>query len=238
MNFNSEKCKVLHFGRGNPNYSYTMNGYAPAGTVLESVSEEKDVGVWISTTMKPSLNCQKAANKGNAVLGQMARAVSYRDRITWIKLYKQYVRPHLEYCAQAWSPWLEQDKKVLEKVQERAVKMVSGLQSCNYKERLKELGLQSLEARRVRGDMIQVWKIINNYDNLEKNVFFEPVKQNIQATRLRTVDININKRRANTDIRKYSFSNRIVNTWNTLPEKIKRSKSINVFKNMYDKLWS
>ena len=113
MKFNADKCKILHFRRGNPKYTYTMNGFAPAGTVLDSVSEEKDVGVWISSNLKPSLNCQKAANKANSVLGQMARAVSYRDRITWVKLYKQYVRPHLEYCVQAWSPWLEQDKKAV-----------------------------------------------------------------------------------------------------------------------------
>ena len=236
MKFNPGKCKVLHFGRGNYNYSYTMNGYAPAGTILECTSEEKDVGVWISTTLKPSLQCQKAANKANSVLGQMARAVSYRDRITWVKLYKQYVRPHLEYCIQAWSPWLEQDKKALEKVQERAIKMVSGLESNSYKDRLKELGLQSLEDRRVRGDMIQVWKILNNHDNLNKNDFFVPVNQNIQQTRLRAVRVNMQKIRVTTDIRKHSFSVRVPDKWNTLPTDVKEARSLNTFKNMYDKL--
>ena len=101
----------------------------------------------------------------------MARSVSYRDRITWVKLYKQYVCPHLDFCIQAWSPWLEQDKKALGKVHERVIKMVSGLESNNYKGRLKELGLQALEDRRVRGDMIQFWKIMNNHDKLEKLIF-------------------------------------------------------------------
>ena len=156
--------------------------------------------------------------------------------ILCIKLYKQYVRPHLEYCAQAWSPWLEQDKKALEKVQERAVKMVSGLQSNNYKDRLKELGLQSLEDRRVRGDMIQVWKILHNYDNLNKNEFFEPVNQNIQATRLRTVSLNLQKKRVETDIRKFSFSSRVTDHWNVLPVSMKQAGSLNIFKNLYDKL--
>ena len=166
----------------------------------------------------------------------MARAVSYRDRITWVKLYKQYVRPHLEYCIQAWSPWLEQDKKALEKVQERAIKMVSGLESKLYKERLKELGLQSLEDRRVRGDMTQVWKIMNSHDNLEKNDFFAPVNQNIQRTRLRAVRVNLQKKRVETDIRKYSFAIRVPDYWNSLPIEMKEARNLIIFKNMYDRL--
>ena len=238
MKFNSDKCKVIHFGRGNPMFNYTMNGHAPAGSLLESVNEEKDVGVWISSTLKPSFNCQKAANKANSVLGQMARAVSYRDRITWVKLYKQYVRPHLEYCAQAWSPWLEQDKKLLEKVQERAIRMVSGLNSRVYKDRLKELGLQSLQDRRVRGDMIQVWKILHSHDNLDKKDFFQPVNQNHQLTRLRAGNLNLQKQRANTDIRKFSFSVRVTDNWNVLPSTLKEAGNINIFKRLYDKLIS
>ena len=104
MEFNASKCKVIHFGKKNPGYSYTMGGYAPAGVVLEAVEEEKDVGVMISNTLKPSSQCSKAAKKANQVLGQMVRAFHYRDKQTWIKLYKTYVRCHLEYSIQAWSP--------------------------------------------------------------------------------------------------------------------------------------
>jgi len=100
MTFNADKCKVLHFGKLNPRFSYTLGGMAPGGTVLQSVDEEKDLGVIISTDLKPSKQCAKAAKKANSVLGQMSRAVTYRDRITWVGLYKQYVRPHLEYCVQ------------------------------------------------------------------------------------------------------------------------------------------
>ena len=104
MEFNRGKCKVLHVGRGNPQFSYTMGGYAPAGQVLDTTKEEKDVGVIIHESLKPSANCAKRVKKGNQVLGQMARAFSYRDKYTWLRLYKQYVRPHLESCVQAWSP--------------------------------------------------------------------------------------------------------------------------------------
>lgn len=235
MQFNADKCKVLHFGRNNPRHSYYMNGYAPAGTILCNDDHEKDVGVYISTTLKPSLNCQNAANKANSVLGQMSRSVTYRDRITWIKLYKQYVRPHLEYCVQAWSPWLEHDKKILEQVQERAVRMVSGLKGKTYEERLKELNLSSLEDRRKRGDMIQVWKIINKHDNLPANQFFEFFQEGRQTTRLSANYQNIVKPRFKTDARKYSFSVRVVDAWNSLPTSVKSAKTLNSFKSLYDK---
>ena len=66
------------------------------------------------------------------VLGQMARAFSYRDKCTWIRLYKQYVRPHLEYAVQAWSPWTDEDIDLIESVQKRAVKMTYGLKADTY----------------------------------------------------------------------------------------------------------
>ena len=114
--------------------------------------------------------------------------------------------------------------------------MVSGLESNSYKGRLKELGLQSLEDRRVRGDMIQVWKILNNHDNLNKNDFFVPVNQNIQQTRLRAVRVNLQKIRVATDIRKHSFSVRAPDRWNTLPITVKEARTLNTFKNLYDDL--
>ena len=86
MDFNSKKCKILHVGRKNPSFHYTMGGYAPAGTVLAKVEFEKDLGVIIHKSLKPSSQCAKAAAKANAVLGQMTRAFLYRDKREWPKL--------------------------------------------------------------------------------------------------------------------------------------------------------
>ena len=67
------------------------------------------------------MQCAKAAKKANSVLGQLCRGVGYRDKIVFIDLYKTYVRPHLEYAVQAWSPWTIGDKEVLEAVQRSRV---------------------------------------------------------------------------------------------------------------------
>ena len=172
MQFNKDKCKVIHLGKKNGLYSYTMGGHAPAGSVLERSEEEKDLGVLVHESLKPSSQCAKAAKKANQVLGQMSRAFSYRDKVTFIRLYKQYVRPHLEYAIQAWCPWTDSDIDLLESVQKRVIKMVSGLKSITYEDRLAEVGLTSLVDRRRRGDMIEVWKILHGKENVEKSKRF------------------------------------------------------------------
>jgi ribonuclease P/MRP protein subunit RPP40 len=85
---------------------------------------------------------------------QITRAFHYRDRNTFISLYKHHVRPHLEFAVQAWSPWTHQDKETLEKIQRRAVGMVSGLKGSTYEERLEELKMTTLEERRHQADML------------------------------------------------------------------------------------
>ena len=100
----------------------------------------------------------KAVNKANQVLGQMTRAFHYRDKYTWIRLYKSYIRCHLEYSVQAWCPWTVADKDALEKVQKRVVNMVSGLQGKTYEERLVECGLTTLEERHFMFDQVKVFR--------------------------------------------------------------------------------
>ena len=113
----------MHVGRANPRAEYKMNGHVLATTVAE-----RDIGVKVQNSFRPSLQCSETAQRANAVLGQISRAFHFRDRRIFMQLYKQYVRPHLEFAAPAWSPWTQGDKETLEKVQRRAVRMVSGLQ--------------------------------------------------------------------------------------------------------------
>ena len=138
MLFNVDKCHIIHAGQGNHCHEYTMGG-----RVLEEVEFEKDVGVLLHKSFRPSMQCAKAAKKANSVLGQLCRGISYRDRDIFIGLYTTYVRPHLEYCAQPWSPWTIGDKEVLEAVQRRAVGMVTNLNGKSYPEKLAELGMIS-----------------------------------------------------------------------------------------------
>ena len=115
------------------------------GTILSKTVKEKDVGVSMNANMKVSEQCRIAASKGNQVLGMIRRNITYKEKSLIIPLYKAIVRPHLEYCIQAWSPYLRKDIYMLEKIQRRDLR---------YEERLKECGLTRLETRRLRGDQI------------------------------------------------------------------------------------
>ena len=230
MLFNVEKCKVMHVGRGNQLYEYTMNNEK-----LKVVSEEKDIGVKIHQSLKPSSHCIEAARTANGVLTQITKSFHYRDKVTFLNLYKTYVRCHLEFSVPAWNPWLEKDKELLENVQVRAIRMISGLKGSTYTERLSELNLMSLEDRRTRFDMLQTYKIINGIDRVDKATWFTTAAEiNRRATRLTADPLNIVAKPANTDIRKHFFSNRVVNTWNKLPANIKQARNVVQFKKLYD----
>ena len=101
--------------------------------------------------------------------------LTYKDKslIVFVPLYKAIVRPHLEYCIQAWSPYLRKDIDMPEKIQRRAAKLIPGLRDLRYEERLKKCGRTTLETRRLRGDQIEVLKILNGYENIDSNIFFK-----------------------------------------------------------------
>ena len=150
MLFNFGKCKCLHTRHRIFNVNYKMGD-----TVLGTTVKEKDLGVTISADMKVSEQCGIAASKGNQILGLIRRNITYKGKKLIIPLYKAIVRPHLEYCIQAWRPYRKKDIDTLERIQRRATKMIPELRDLSYEERLKECGLTTLETRRLRGDQIE-----------------------------------------------------------------------------------
>ena len=113
--------------------------------MLGTSESERDFGVTVDHSLKPSVQCKKAVQTASTVLGQIIRSFHYRDRHIFLRLYLQYVRPHLEFSVAAWAPWTQADITCLERIQQRAIKAVSGLKGTTYEERLVELGLPSLQ---------------------------------------------------------------------------------------------
>jgi len=228
MEFNVSKCKVMHVGHNNERHPYTMKGQQLAET-----EEERDIGVMVTRQLKPSTQCRNAARTAQTVLGQLTRAFHYRDRHVFLRLYIQYVRPHLEFCAPAWSPWHEGDKESLERVQRRAVGMISGLAGRTYEERLKELGIVSLEERRHQMDMLQTYKILSGKERVNPSCWFTMASDSERVTRQSADPLNIRPGTPRLDIRRYFYSQRVVDSWNIVPHAIKNSVSVSAFKNAY-----
>ena len=102
------------------------------------------------------------------------RNITYNEKSLIVPLYKAIVRPHLEYCIQAWSPYIRIDIiYMLENIQRRAIKHIPELRDLRYEERLKECGLTTLEIRRLRWDQTKVFKILNGYENIDSNIILE-----------------------------------------------------------------
>ena len=154
------------------------------GCVIDEVKEEKDLGVWMEEDLKPSKQCQMAAQSANWALGQMSRAFHFRKASSLVPLYKTFIRPKLEHAVAAWSPWLEGDKEVLEKVQRRLVRMISDKKGNSYEERLDSIGLTTLTERHEHGDMIKTFRTLRGFNRVDKSHWFQfRNAENSRATR-------------------------------------------------------
>ena len=123
--------------------------------------------------MKVSEQCGIAASKGNQILRLIMRTFMYKGKQLIVQLYRTIVRPHLEYCIQAWRPYRKTDIDKLERIQRRATKIIPELRDLSYESRLLQCGLTALETRRLSGDQIEVFKIVNGYEDVVRDMFFK-----------------------------------------------------------------
>ena len=227
--FNVAKCKVMHIGKKNPETKYYMKIENDLQS-LESCTEEKDLGITFDDKLSFDQHISNITKKANQMLGIIKRTFNYMDKEIFSKLYKALVRSHLEYGNVVWSPHLKRQSLQIESIQRRATKLVPECREMDYNQRLRYLKLYSLKGRRERGDLIQVYKIFKGNDDIKpENIFSLATytKTRNQGNKLR---ISYSK----TDIRKFSFANRVVEKWNNLPTEIKEAPSVNAFKNRLD----
>jgi len=152
--------------------------------------------------------------------------IIYKKKEILLSLYKTLVRPLVEYFAAAWSPYYQKDKILLERTRHRFTRMFPELKFLPYEERLVKLGLWTLEERRNRADLIEVFKLVKGLVNNPFDMFFEKSTN----SHLRGHSWKLNKRRCHMDVRKYFFSVRVVDRWNKLPQEAIDSTSVDVFK--------
>ena len=154
--FNEAKCRCMHIGPCNQQHTYMLRG-----NVLQSTNNEKDLGVVIDPDLKFRKQAASAASKATQVLAVIRRSFADLNEQTLTLLYKALVRPHLEYGNLIWGPFNRSDQKLIERVQRRATKLVSGIQNLPYPQRVQRLRLPPLYYRRRRGDMLAMYQLLH-----------------------------------------------------------------------------
>ena len=229
LEFNNAKCKVLHLGKNNPHLNYFM----PDGNLLESSEAEKDLGIIVDPLLNFERHINETVNKANRLAGLLVRTITNKSPDIMIPLFKSLIRPLLEYGNVVWSPYYRKHIDAIEKVQRRFTKKIYNTNNLEYQERLSLLKLPSLEFRRLRGDLIEVYKIVHDlYDPVTTSTLLTITNLN----KTRGHDYKLTKNRTYTRQFQCFFTNRVTTAWNDLPSETVNAASLNIFKNQIDQL--
>ena len=219
FNTNDHKCKVMHVGKNNPCNEYYL-GEIP----LPSVTSEKDLGVLVNNTLTWNEHITSSVQKANSVIAWISRTLISRSVEVMLPIYKTIVRPHVEYAVQLWSPLPSHGNwgliQSLEGVQRSFTRMIDGIGTMEYENRLKVLGLTTLLERRARGDLIETFKVVSGLAKYGENLF-----------KLSRSGENLVSRPGDQNRFKHSFlSRRVLTYWNKLPSHVKSVKTVDAFK--------
>lgn len=225
MPLNDRKCTILHLGANNPRYAYFVGAIQ-----VSEVKEQKDLGIIVTEDLKWETHISCLIKKANSLIFLISRAFKNLTPEMVLKLYKAYIRPKLEYAQSIWNPYYAKDIEALERVQRRVTKLPVGLRDLSYEARLERLNLPTLYERRLRGDLIETFKIISGHYKCDLDIFH--TSQNLH---LRGHTKKLEKERCAKLLRRNFLTNRVVYNWNRLSEETVNSTTVNQFKNKLDR---
>jgi hypothetical protein len=197
-----------------------------ANIEINNVYQTRDLGVEVDSKLKFKTHIAKIVSSAKQRASLIFRAFLTREAKFLIIAYKSYILPLLEYCSPIWSPHSVGDILLLESVQRRFTKRIPGLEDMSYDARLRALGMVTLERRRLHFDLVLCYKLLNgliggspeNY-----GLIFSSRKSRGNSYKLVIDNPRI-------DARKYFFSSRVCDPWNSLPDYIVLLDSVKAFK--------
>lgn len=232
LKFHPDKCVLLRIALNSNQQEYK---YKLGTKSLNQVNETKDLGVIVDRELRFKTQITKMVNKANSIMGTVRRCFRYLNYFTFKQIYCAQIRSILEYASAFWDPYQKKDIVLIESVQKKATKYLQGMQGLNYEQRLRKLNLPTLAYRRLRGSMIETYKIFNTYDkeaapNLQLCANPYPTRGHHQ----KLYYSRSNKRHPKL----HAFNQRIVRPWNSLPQEVINKPNLDSFKNALDKHWN
>jgi hypothetical protein len=235
LEFHPDKLKLLHIARDNvdPTYDYYIGDIKTELTYME-----KDLGVTVDGSLSFEDHMNIKVKKANCMMGMIRRAFQFLNNKSFVPLYKTIVRNGIEYGGAVWSPYRMKDIEKVEGVQRRATKVLPGMKEKPYEERLRILKLPTLRHRRLRGDMIETYKIVHGIYDKEVTPKITLKKDMRSGVGRHGHKLEIFQPRARLESSRNTFTNRVWKGWNSLTTHIVTAPSVNAFKNRLDKHWS
>ena len=235
MALHEEKFEVLHYTLNRPQllsalpFSYEFRDYTtPAGSTIHPSTSVRDLGILLSDDCSWTLHIARISLDARRMAGWVCRAFKSRSATTMMTLYKSLVRCKLEYCSPLWSPFKVGNIQTIEDVQRFFTRKVEGMEGLRYPERLKALRLQSLQRRRERYTIIQMWKIYNGASPNSTGIrFYLHQRLGIKAE---VPSLYTGAQRSVSTKYFNSFGVRAARLWNTLPKNVNTAVTLESFK--------
>ena len=224
LHMNVKKSAVLRFSRHFRDLApptYYLDGLA-----IPVVEKHKDLGVLVDNQLKFHDHIREVAQKAGGLAHSFLKSTVSRSPEFMLFLWTTHVRPVIEYGSCIWNTGYHSDLSLLEKVQRKWTKHISGLENLCYSERLRSLDLYSVQGRLLRADLIQYWKVLNDRSCIHYDHLFTTSKQ----TRTRGHSLKLFHPQVTTDIRKRAFSMRCIQQWNRLPQETVSAANLASFK--------
>ena len=220
LSIQPDKCAVLYLGYGNEKQSYFLRD-----KIIPEVSNFKDLGVNMSSNLQFHVHISKIVQSASRAASLIMRTFKCKKPVFMVKMFNTFIRSKLEYASSIWNPHSKILINQIENVQRKFTKRLPGLWNKSYVERLKILNLCTLEERRLRLDLIFLYKILKGEIIIDTEKYFD-----FKTTRTRGHSMALREKNSKKDIKKFSFAQRIVKVWNYLPEDTVSARTVNSFK--------